>query len=481
MALNLEGNTNGLFVSLQDVHKACEKVIQTKTPTPETLGKLIRRLYDVESMCSRVTKGDKGIILFKNLSPRTVTSQDKTVRLPSMCKVAETVRFFGFTCPLPYIRNSEQLNCLVGFEPNNFWIQVDGKKLSTSFAVPLTQTNVDGIVHLISNLNLCKGFRKDDDYFPKTFNEEKFSASHETDQTSMMRSHYCNVFLEWFAKQDACPSCNISRVRNHRKRKNPDCCTGEESESKETVTVTTQLEHTQKKDSPVKKRAWREVDQNIHLGKSTHPKDSNKDCESNSNLVSKENVEEIVLNSDDQEDMEKLINVVLQQEGLPENFGLLLRSQLQNCARPDLEKHQRRWDPKIISLCLTLYIRSPQAYEDLKKSNFLQLPSKRLLRYYKNSVKQSPGFCEDNLLWMKKEMDKQNVPEFGRHGGLIVDEMTIQDDLIITKSGDTWNLVGFVDMGSTNNNIDIICKGKKERKLATHVIQFVFHGLTGFR
>lgn len=46
-------------------------------------------------------------------------------------------------------------------------------------------------------------------------------------------------------------------------------------------------------------------------------------------------------------------------------------------------------------------------------------------------------------------MEKQNVPDFGRHGGLIIDEMTIQDDLIITKFGDAWNLVGFVDMGST--------------------------------
>lgn len=68
-------------------------------------------------------------------------------------------------------------------------------------------------------------------------------------------------------------------------------------------------EHTQKKDSPVKKRALREVDQNIHLGKSTSRKDLNKDCESNSNLVSTVNVEQIVLNSDDQEDIEKLINI----------------------------------------------------------------------------------------------------------------------------------------------------------------------------
>jgi hypothetical protein len=77
-------------------------------------------------------------------------------------------------------------------------------------------------------------------------------------------------------------------------------------------------------------------------------------------------------------------------------------------------------------------------------------------------VKQIPRFNEENLTWMKKEMEKQNIPEFGRHGGLVIDEMTIQDDLIITKSGDTWKLVGFVDMDNINNNIKIICNGGKE-------------------
>ena len=82
---------------------------------------------------------------------------------------------------------------------------------------------------------------------------------------------------------------------------------------------------------------------------------------------------------------------------------------------------------------------------------------------------------------MKKEMDRQKVSDFGRHGGIIIDEMTIQDDLIITKSGDTWNLVGFIDMDKTNNDIEVICSGKKKINLATHAVQFVFHGLTGFR
>lgn len=96
-------------------------------------------------------------------------------------------------------------------------------------------------------------------------------------------------------------------------------------------------------------------------------------------------------------------------------------------------------------------------------------------------MKQIPGFNEANLIWMKKEMDRQKVSEFGRHGGIIIDEMTIQDDLIITKSGDTWNLVGFIDMDTTNNDIEVISSGKKKISMATHAVQFVFHGLTGFR
>lgn len=59
--------------------------------------------------------------------------------------------------------------------------------------------------------------------------------------------------------------------------------------------------------------------------------------------------------------------------------------------------------------------------------------------------------------------------------------MTIQDDLIITKTGDTLKLVGYVDMDTTNNNISIISDGQKKVQLSTHALQFIFHGFTGFR
>jgi hypothetical protein len=67
----------------------------------------------------------------------------------------------------------------------------------------------------------------------------------------------------------------------------------------------------------------------------------------------------------------------------------------------------------------------------LKKSGLLVLPSKRLLQYYKNSIKQTTCFNEDNLKWRAKEANNKQVSDFGKHGGLVMDEMSIQDDLVI--------------------------------------------------
>lgn len=79
-------------------------------------------------------------------------------------------------------------------------------------------------------------------------------------------------------------------------------------------------------------------------------------------------------------------------------------------------------------MCLGLYIKSPSAYEQLRNAQVLVLPSKRLLQYYKNSLKQEVGFSQENLKWMAVESVRQKISEFGKHGGLVIDEMSIQDD-----------------------------------------------------
>lgn len=163
-----------------------------------------------------------------------------------------------------------------------------------------------------------------------------------------------------------------------------------------------------------------------------------------------------------------------------EKFKLLIKSQLQN-SRPDTDPRQRRWSSELISICSSLYVRSPAAFEDLGKSALLILPSARLLQLYKNCIKQKPGLNGDNILWMQKKSERQNVSKFGLHGGLILNEMMIQDDLTITRQGDSWSLVGPGDMEKTNNNISLITHGRKKVELVTHSLQFMFHGFTGFR
>lgn len=75
---------------------------------------------------------------------------------------------------------------------------------------------------------------------------------------------------------------------------------------------------------------------------------------------------------------------------------------------------------------------------------------------------------------MKNEALSRNLPPDGYEGGLILDEMSIQRD------GNVY-VWGFKEVTDESQFIDSILSGKKEIKLATHVLQFVFLGFTGFR
>ena len=77
-------------------------------------------------------------------------------------------------------------------------------------------------------------------------------------------------------------------------------------------------------------------------------------------------------------------------------------------------------------MCLSIWNRSPAAYQELKESGMLRLPSGRLLQLYKNSVPQTPGFNKEVLQWMKLEAEKLKLDDFGKSGGIILDEMAIQ-------------------------------------------------------
>ncbi|XP_052250781.1 uncharacterized protein LOC127857994 isoform X1 [Dreissena polymorpha] len=156
----------------------------------------------------------------------------------------------------------------------------------------------------------------------------------------------------------------------------------------------------------------------------------------------------------------------------------LLLSQVQNVGK---HPKGRRWPKEIINVCLQLYTRSPVGYGLLRSSEMLVLPSPSLLVLYKSRVQHKIGFDEEIFRWMHAEALRLNVPPYGWKGGIILDEMAIQKDLQIQKNGDVVELIGLVDVGEEGNVMNTLRMGRKERQLGTHVLQFIFLGLTGFR
>lgn len=140
-----------------------------------------------------------------------------------------------------------------------------------------------------------------------------------------------------------------------------------------------------------------------------------------------------------------------------------------------------RWPKEVICMALTLYNRNPSAYRDITKNGWLNLPSESLLYLYKSVIKQKPGIIPDMMAWMRKEALRQNIQKCGFYGGIILDEMAIQEDLQIVNQGKQTYLHGLVDCEPDVMLMHSINEGKIERKLANHVMQYMFHGLTGFR
>lgn len=156
----------------------------------------------------------------------------------------------------------------------------------------------------------------------------------------------------------------------------------------------------------------------------------------------------------------------------------LLFCQVENAAK---HPKGRRWSQQIITFCLQWYCKSPKSYESVRESGYLLLPSRSILIQYKTKVKQNVGFDDNIFRWMHEEARRKDLCEEGYMGGLIIDEMAIQADVEITKSGDVIELVGLSDVGEEGNLSNMLRKGKQERTVGTHALQLVFLGVTGFR
>ena len=123
----------------------------------------------------------------------------------------------------------------------------------------------------------------------------------------------------------------------------------------------------------------------------------------------------------------------------------------------------------IIAFCLSLQTKSPANYEEWRKSDLLILPSQRVLRDYKNSIRPKRGFNNEIILELKELTD--SFFDIQLYVALYFDEMKIQAGLVFDKN--TGGLIGFVDLCDP----DIIYAALEEVEMATHALVLFVRGI----
>ena len=123
----------------------------------------------------------------------------------------------------------------------------------------------------------------------------------------------------------------------------------------------------------------------------------------------------------------------------------------------------------IIRFSLSLASKSSSAYDELRDSKVLVLPSRRTLRDYKNAIRPTAGFNPEIIAELSKTTDKlQGIQRFVV---LSFDEIKIQENLVYDKH--SAELIGYVDLGDSDLNYS--CFDNVE-DLATHALVYYIRG-----
>ena len=138
-----------------------------------------------------------------------------------------------------------------------------------------------------------------------------------------------------------------------------------------------------------------------------------------------------------------------------------------------------RWHPAMVEWCLYLRYQSSKAYELLRSSGYIKLPSQRTLRDYSHSVKSETGFSTDVDLLMMQAYNMSSCPEHEKLVILLLDEMYVREDLIYDKH--SGRLIGFANLGSVSDHMlaseRTLAGGQKGQPLAKTIMVFMVKGL----
>ena len=139
-----------------------------------------------------------------------------------------------------------------------------------------------------------------------------------------------------------------------------------------------------------------------------------------------------------------------------------------------------RWHPLIIRWALYLHHRSSGAYETLRKSGVLLLPSSRTLRDYRHlSHTSSPGFDTNADIQLLDLLQQAKPKHLAKYVFILIDEVYVKEGLVYNKS--TGSLIGFADLGGTlqqvNDYEERLSSGNQSRPLAKTMMVFMVRGV----
>ena len=135
-----------------------------------------------------------------------------------------------------------------------------------------------------------------------------------------------------------------------------------------------------------------------------------------------------------------------------------------------------RWHPLMVKWCLYLRHLSSHAYEFVRSSCGLKLPSQRTLRDYTYFYNATTGFSDsvDKHLQATANLNADHE----KYIALIIDEVHIKEDLVYDKH--SKQLIGFVNLGSTNDQLLAFEKSltdSPKTELATSMLVVLVRGL----
>ena len=116
----------------------------------------------------------------------------------------------------------------------------------------------------------------------------------------------------------------------------------------------------------------------------------------------------------------------------PDSFAHIFWEQ-QHKASLMKDSRSMKWEPMMIRWCLYLRHLSSSAYETLRSSGVLKLPSQRTLRDYTHYTQASCGFSSKVDKQIMDIASIQTCPEREKYVVILMDEMHIRENLVYDK------------------------------------------------